>query len=97
MLGPLEVRLAQVLARFPRVVETAAEELAPHQVAQYALDLATAWNSYYTHKNDSGRPDTQVLKSEPGLRDARLLLVDAVRRGLEEALDLLGISAPAEM
>ena len=96
-LGPLEVRLAQVLARFPRVVETAAEELAPHQVAQYALDLATAWNSYYNHKNDSGRPDTQVLKSEPGLRDARLLLVDAVRRGLEEALDLLGISAPVEM
>ncbi len=96
-LGPLEVKLAQVLARYPRVVETAAEELAPHQVAQYALDLATAWNSYYNHKDASGRPDTQVLKAEPGLREARLVLVDAVRRGLADTLDLLGIAAPVEM
>src|SRR5690606_32443276 len=50
-LGRLEVRLAQALARYPRVVEAAAEELAPHQVAQYALDLATAWNAYYNHKD----------------------------------------------
>ncbi len=96
-LGRLEVRLAQVVARYPRVVETAAEELAPHQVAQYALDLATAWNAYYNHKDGAGRPDTQVLRAEPGLREARLLLVDAVRRTLASTLDLLGIRAPEEM
>ncbi len=96
-LGRLEVRLAQVLARFPRVVEAAAEELAPHQVAQYALDLATAWNGYYNHKDESGRPDTQVLRAEAGVRGARLLLVDAVRRALAATLDLLGVRAPTEM
>lgn len=95
--GRLEVRLAQVLARFPRVVETAAEELAPHQVAQYALDLASAWSAYYNHKDEQGRPDTQVLRAEPGLREARLLLVDAVRRTLAETLGLLGVRAPEEM
>lgn len=95
--GPLEVRLARVVARFPAVVEQAAEHLAPHLVAQYALDLATAWNAYYNHKGEDGRPDTQVLRSAPGLREARLALVERVRATLEASLDLLGVAAPREM
>ncbi len=96
-LGELEVRLARVVGRFATVVETAAAELAPHQVAQYALDLATAWNGYYNHKGPDGRPDTQVLRSPAGMREARLLLVDRVRRTLADTLALLGVSAPEEM
>ncbi len=96
-LGALEVRLAQVVLRFPGVVEAAARDLAPHLLAQYALDLATAWNGYYNHKGSDGRPDTQVLKAAPGLREARLALVDRVRATLAEALGLLGIEAPEEM
>ncbi len=96
-LGSLEVGLAQLLLRFPGVVEAAARDLAPHLVAQYALDLATAWNGYYNHKGADGRPDTQVLKAEEGLREARLALVDRVRATLAEVLALLGIEAPQEM
>ena len=96
-LGALEVRLARVLRRYPEVVEQAAAALAPHQVVQYALDVATAWNSYYNHKDASGRPDTQVMRSGAGLREARLLLVDRVRATLAATLGLLGIAAPAEM
>ena len=96
-LGELEVRLARAIGRFATVVEGAAADLAPHQVAQYALDLATAWNGYYNHKGADGRPDTQVLRSKPGLREARLLLVDSVRRTLADTLGLLGIGAPEEM
>src|SRR5690606_7336734 len=96
-LGPLEVRLARALARYAGVVEAAARELAPHAVAQYAIDLATAWNGYYNHKDDQGRPDTQVLRSAPGLKEARRMLVGGVRRSLAETLALLGIAAPAEM
>jgi arginyl-tRNA synthetase len=96
-LGALEVRLAQVIARLPAVLDAAARDLAPHLVAQFALDLATAWNGYYNHKGEDGRPDTQVLKAEPGLRGARLALVERVRRALAEALGLLGIEAPEAM
>ncbi|MCC6311238.1 MAG: arginine--tRNA ligase, partial [Trueperaceae bacterium] len=92
-----EVRLARVIRRFPEVVEGAATALAPHQVAQYALDLATAWNGYYNHKGEDGRPDTQVMRAEEGLREARLLLVDRVRATLAAALGLLGIAAPEQM
>lgn len=96
-LGPLEVRLAQAIARLPGVLESAARGLAPHIMAQYALDLATAWNGYYNHKGEDGRPDTQVLKAAPGLREARLSLVGRVRLALADALGLLGIDAPEAM
>ncbi len=96
-LGALEVRLARVTGRYAGVVEQAATELAPHQVAQYALDVAAAWNGYYNHRGSDGRPDTQVLRAATGLREARLLLVDRVRRTLVDTLALLGVDAPTEM
>ena len=96
-LGELEVRLAQVVARLPQVVAAAARDLAPHLVTQYVLDLATAWNGYYNHKDDEGRPDTQILRSAPGLREARLALVTKVRDTLAASLDLLGVEAPEQM
>jgi len=96
-LGPLEVKLAQLIARYPEVVRNAAHEDAPHVVAQYALDLATAWNGYYNHRGPDGRPDTPVLRAEPGLREARLALVEKVRDTLARALALLGIEAPRQM
>ena len=96
-LGDLEVKLAQTLARLPETVSQAARDFAPHVVAQYCLDLATAWNGYYNHKDASGKPDTRVLQSEPGLREARLALVEKVRATLFKGLELLGIGAPEEM
>lgn len=97
LLGPLEVAVAQELARFPTVIAQAAETDAPHVVAQYALDLATAWNAYYNHRDASGRPDTSVLRAEPGRREARAALVAGVRDALAQALALLGIDAPERM
>ncbi|MFN2323140.1 MAG: arginine--tRNA ligase [Trueperaceae bacterium] len=96
-LGPLEVKLAQAVARFPDVIAAAARDDAPHAVAQYALDLATAWNGYYNHRGADGKPDTAVLRAPEGLREARLALVGRVRDALAEALALLGIGAPARM
>ena len=95
--GGLEVKLAQELARLLEVTEAAAREFAPHLVAQYCLDVATAWNSFYNHRSAEGKPDTQVLKAEPGLREARVALVRKVRDTLADALSLLGIEAPQEM
>lgn len=95
--GRLEVKLAQELARLPEVIESAAREFAPHLVAQYCLDVATAWNGFYNHRDADGKPDTQVLKAEPGLREARVALVRRVKETLAEALGLLGIEAPEEM
>ncbi len=96
-LGPLEARLAREVGRSGEVLDAAARELAPHTVAQYSLELANAFNSWYNHKDEHGKPDTQVLRAEAGLREARLQLVDSVRRTLAANLALLGISAPPVM
>ena len=96
-LGGLEVRLAQELAKAPEIILEAAKDYAPHYVAQYALDLATVWNSYYNHKDSKGKPDTQILKSEAGLKEARLVLVQKVKETLAFVLSTLGIAAPEQM
>jgi arginyl-tRNA synthetase len=101
-LSPLESKLAQAVAKFPDVIQTAAKEYAPHIVTQYALDLAAAWNGYYNHKDEKGKTDTKVLdpdviSSQPGLSKARLALVKKVQETLAASLSLLGIEAPREM
>jgi len=96
-LGPLEVRLAGQVARFHDVIAQAAAADAPHVVAQYALDLATAWNGYYNHKGPDGRPDTSVMRATSGQREARAALVAGVRDALARSLQVLGIEAPEQM
>ena len=95
--GEPEKALALTVLRFEEAVEQASRELAPHLVAQYALDLATAWNSYYHHKDAEGRSDTTVVAAPAGVRETRLALVARVRETLAEALGLLGVGAPDEM
>jgi arginyl-tRNA synthetase len=96
-LGGLESKLAQAVAKFPDVIQSAAKDYAPHVVTQYVLDLAAAWNGYYNHKDANGKPDTKILDAEFGLCEARLALVQKVRDTLGRGLALLGIEAPEEM
>lgn len=95
--GELELGLAKTVAALPEALARAAADLAPHVVAQYALDLATVWNGYYNHKDASGRPDTQVMRAPAGLREARLALVRRTKDALAYSLGLLGVTAPEEM
>ncbi|ADY26809.1 Arginyl-tRNA synthetase [Deinococcus proteolyticus MRP] len=96
-LPDIDLALAKAVARLPEVVEQATRIHSPHVVAQYALDLATTFNSWYNAKDKVGKPATNVLQSPEGLREARLALVGRVRRAFEETLDLIGIEVPAAM
>ncbi|WP_424952178.1 arginine--tRNA ligase [Deinococcus sp.] len=94
---PLELELAKVVARFNDVVTTSVRVHSPHVVAQYALDLATAFNGWYNARGEDGKPATNVLASPAGLREARLALVERLRHAMEETLGLLGIQIPSAM
>lgn len=84
-----EHALAMLAARFPAMVATAAREREPHQVANYLRELAVEFHAYYNaHK---------ILVPEALLRDARLVLCDAVRTVMSNGLRLLGVAAPEEM
>lgn len=90
LVHPSEVALVKTLARMPAVVADAAEKMRPHNVAQYAYDVANAFNQFYR--------DCHVTAAKtPELGNARLALVEATRVALHNSLDLLGIVAPKQM
>ncbi|AWN23127.1 arginine--tRNA ligase [Deinococcus irradiatisoli] len=97
MITDLDLTLAKTVARFPEVVAASVRVHSPHVVAQYALDLAAAFNGWYNAKTKEGRPATNVLASEPGLREARLALVGRLQRAFVQTLDLIGIEVPSAM
>jgi arginyl-tRNA synthetase len=54
-------------------------------------------NSWYHAGNPSRNPQLAVLVADSDLRDARLSLARAVQVVLRNGLELLGLSAPAQM
>jgi arginyl-tRNA synthetase len=84
-----EERLVKKLADFPEEVVDAAIDLAPHRLTGYVHELAGLFHSFYNvHR---------VIGADPGLEEARLVLVLATGIVLRRALALLGISAPEKM
>mgnify|MGYP000409834955 CR=1 FL=1 len=86
-----EIRLIRSIARLPVVVERAADELEPHQVATYVRNLADDFNTFYR--------ECPVLADDvdDDVRDARLAVVNAAREALDTGLGLLGVEAPESM
>ena len=86
---PSERELLRQIARFPAVIETAADDLHPHAVATYTREFAEAFNAFYR--------ECPVLDAPAEKRGARLALVVAARQTIGNALDVLGIEAPDSM
>jgi arginyl-tRNA synthetase len=87
--APAEQSLVLKLADYPGMLAGAARDLAPHDVAFYLRDLASAYHSYYAAE--------RFLIDDAKLACARLALLDATRQVLRNALALLGVSAPDQM
>ncbi|QLD88884.1 arginine--tRNA ligase [Natronomonas salina] len=85
-----ERELLRVLARFPGVVDEAAADLEPHQVATYTRELADRFNSFY-------RECPVLTADDAATRAARLSLVAASKHAVANALDVLGVEAPDSM
>jgi arginyl-tRNA synthetase len=84
-----ETDLMTVLARYPELIETAARNHEPHQIAYYVRELATAFHTYYNAH--------QFIVDDAAIRDARLALITATQQVLNNGLQLLGVSAPDTM
>ena len=86
--APSQALMVEV-ARYPEVVEAAAQALEPHLVAQYLRELAYAFHTCY-----HAQP---ILVDDADLRDARLAASVATRQVLANGLGLLGVGAPETM
>ncbi len=84
-----EIALMKRLAEYPEIIEIAAREFAPHQVAYYLRELAGEFHGYYN--------STRLLVPEEAVKLARLALAVATRQVLRNGLALLGVSAPEKM
>lgn len=84
-----ELKLIKSISEFPEAVIQAAEELAPHQIANYLKECAAEFHSYYN--------DTKFLIDDKNIMEDRLALIRATQFILKNGLNLLGISAPNKM
>lgn len=84
-----ELDLLKRLADFPEEVISAADSREVHRLTRYTNDLATVFHAFYSR--------CRVMTEDAALTRARLVLCDATRVVLRNALTLLGVSAPERM
>jgi arginyl-tRNA synthetase len=84
-----EQSLLNRLGRYPELLEAAALNREPHQLAHYLRDLANDFHVYYNAH--------QFLVESEALRNARINLILAVRQVIFNGLGLLGVTAPETM
>ena len=86
----IEKKLMLQLSRYNEALTGAFEEKAPHRLCAYIYELSNNFNSFYH--------ETRILTEEnEGQKKSWLLLLKTVQRVLEDAIDVLGFSAPEEM
>jgi arginyl-tRNA synthetase len=96
LLDTEELRLVQLAAQFPRIVESAALAREPHRIAFYLYDLAAALHSLWNSGND--RPDRRfLLPDQVRLTCARLALARAIGQIVRNGLGIMGVVAVQEM
>ncbi|MEK5040134.1 arginine--tRNA ligase [Sporosarcina sp. FSL K6-3457] len=83
-----EWEMVKLLEQFPHITRQAAHHLDPSIVAKYAVNLAQAFNSFYSN--------VHVL-SDATHKAFRISLVTSVAIVLKESLRLLGMQTPEEM
>ncbi len=86
---PEELILARKLAVWPDIVRKSAEEMAPHNVCFYLLELAKLFHPFYAKHRVVGEDKAVTL--------ARVALCRALKEAIALGLGLLGISAPENM
>ncbi|MEC1549539.1 arginine--tRNA ligase [Bacillus rugosus] len=85
-----EYDLLKTIGAFPEAVAEAAEKRIPHRVTNYIYDLASALHSFYNAE--------KVIDPENEAKSrARLALMKATQITLNNALQLIGVSAPEKM
>ncbi|WP_100374221.1 arginine--tRNA ligase [Bacillus sp. FJAT-45037] len=85
-----EYDLLKAIGDFPAVVEEAAEKQMPHRITNYAHDLASALHSFYN-------AERVIDEADKAKSQARLALMKATQITIQNALSLVGVSAPERM
>lgn len=83
------LELLKKLLEFPNIVKDAAEARATQRIPNYIHDLAASFHKFYNAE--------KVLGENADKTRAYILMIEAVRQTLENALRLIDVSAPEKM
>lgn len=89
-LNPKEKNLLQSLYSFPQVVNDAAGDMSPAQIANYTFELAKEFNQFYHDHSVLNEPDRDVSLF-------RLMLSELTARVIKTGMGMLGIKVPERM
>ncbi|MDM5201432.1 arginine--tRNA ligase [Fictibacillus enclensis] len=85
-----EFELLKKLGEFPAAIEEAAEKMLTHRMTNYVFELASALHSFYNAE--------RVLDADNKEKStARYALMKATQIAIENALRIVGVSAPEKM
>ena len=79
----------RIIYQFEEVVKEAFVERAPHKIASYLIELASAFNSFYAEEKIADSTDTYA--------PYKIAVAEAVRTTLKSGLWVLAIKAPTSM
>ena len=85
----LEKELLLKLASWPEIVEAAAQSYEPSEIAKYLFELSRLFSTFYQQ--------VPILSSPTGLKEARLALIDSIRKVLINGLAILGLEPLDQM
>ncbi len=83
------LELLKKVLEFPNIVKGAAESRATQRIPNYIHDLAASFHKFYNAE--------KVLGENADKTRAYILMIEAVRQTLENALRLIDVSAPEKM
>ena len=86
---PQEQALITKLSRYAEMIQSAANQYEPHQIAYYLRELANDFHSYYNAH--------QFIVDDEKIRQARFALISATRHVIANGLKILGVTAPQSM
>lgn len=89
-LAESEQQLVYLLTQFGQRITEAGTDYAPSYLAQYAFELAKAYNQFYGELSILSEPDADKLKF-------RVALSKAVAETIRKSMELLGIEVPTKM
>jgi arginyl-tRNA synthetase len=93
------MRHVKLLARWPRLVESAADAHEPHRVASYlydVYDVAAAFHGLW-NKGEDDASLRFLIATDAALTAARLALVQATATIIASGLEIMGVEPVEEM
>jgi arginyl-tRNA synthetase len=86
---PEELALIKHVLQLPEAIEESVNELEPHRLVFYLLELAGGFHRYYNR--------FRVVSDDADLTSARLIFLRSVQKVIGIGLTLLGVTAPLKM